>query len=318
MIPFKGRSSLKQYMPLKPVKHGIKVWARADSSNGYVSAFQVYVGRQGGTAEQGLGSKVVKTLCEDLYGTNRHVYFDNYFSSVDLLLDLLRNGLYGCGTLRSIRKGFPSQLKEPLKKGLKERGESKTCQMKILTVSVWQDNKTVSVIATNSDPTTPQTVTRKHKDGTAHSYPCPCAIKDYNIHMGGVDNNDQLRGYNHVRLKCHKYYKYIFWFLFDLMVTNSFILCRQYTDLPIKSMKEFRKRRGRPCIAPAPRRFCQAHFPVRGAERSHRCHHCYKNKNARHETVWQCKECNLFLCHNGREDDCFREYHVKYGPSQDN
>ena len=58
MIPFKGRSSLKQYMPLKPVKRGIKVWARADYSDGYVSAFQVYVGRQGGTAEQGLGSNL--------------------------------------------------------------------------------------------------------------------------------------------------------------------------------------------------------------------------------------------------------------------
>ena len=57
MIPFKGRSSLKQYMPLKPVRRGIKVWARADSSNGYVSAFQIYTGKQGGT---GLGAKVVK------------------------------------------------------------------------------------------------------------------------------------------------------------------------------------------------------------------------------------------------------------------
>ena len=170
MIPFKGRSSLKHYMPLKPVKRGIKVWATADSDNGFVSAFQVYVGRQGGTAEQGLGSKVVKTLCQDLYRTNGHVYFDNYFSSVDLLVHLLQNGLYGCGTLRSNRKGFPPQLKEPLKKGLKERGESKTCQFKNLTVSVWRDNKTVSVIATNSDPTTPQTVSRKHKDGTTHSY----------------------------------------------------------------------------------------------------------------------------------------------------
>ena len=39
----------------------------------------------------GLGSKVVKTLCEDLYGTNRHVYFHNYFSSVDLLQTFSRS-----------------------------------------------------------------------------------------------------------------------------------------------------------------------------------------------------------------------------------
>lgn len=32
MIIFKGCSSLKQYMPMKPVKRGIKVWIRADQT----------------------------------------------------------------------------------------------------------------------------------------------------------------------------------------------------------------------------------------------------------------------------------------------
>ena len=49
--------------------------------------------------------------------------------------------------------------------------------------------------------------------------------------MGGVDQNDQLRGYYNVRLKCRKYYKYIFWFLFDLAITNSYILTKRHTDL---------------------------------------------------------------------------------------
>ena len=30
MIKFQGRSSLKQYMPMKPTKRGIKVWVLAD------------------------------------------------------------------------------------------------------------------------------------------------------------------------------------------------------------------------------------------------------------------------------------------------
>ena len=57
MIPFKALSLFKQYMPLKLVKHGIKVWARADASNSYVSAFQVYTGKSGDTIEQGLGAR---------------------------------------------------------------------------------------------------------------------------------------------------------------------------------------------------------------------------------------------------------------------
>ena len=166
------------------------MWARAEASNGYISAFQVYTGKQAGTAETGLGAKVVKTLTNDLKDSHRHLFFDNYFSSVDLLLDLHRDGLYGCGTLRANRKGFPPQFKPLVKKGFKERGESRMCQSKNLTVSLWQDNKPVTVIATDSDPTQMDSVSRKHKDGSSHTYPCPPAIAEYNRKMGGVDNND--------------------------------------------------------------------------------------------------------------------------------
>ena len=53
MIPFKGRSGLKQCMSNKPIKQGIKVWVRADADSGYVSAFEVYTGKKGNTAERG-------------------------------------------------------------------------------------------------------------------------------------------------------------------------------------------------------------------------------------------------------------------------
>ena len=43
---FQGRSSLKQYLPTKPVKWGIKVWCRADSHNGYMSKLKVSGGRR--------------------------------------------------------------------------------------------------------------------------------------------------------------------------------------------------------------------------------------------------------------------------------
>ena len=62
MIAFKGRSTLKQYMPLKPVKHGIKVWTMSDAVHGYVSEFEVYTGRKGNAVEKNLGANVVKTL----------------------------------------------------------------------------------------------------------------------------------------------------------------------------------------------------------------------------------------------------------------
>lgn len=44
MIKFQGRSSLKQYMPQKSIKRGIKLWVLGDSCNGYFSWLDIYTG----------------------------------------------------------------------------------------------------------------------------------------------------------------------------------------------------------------------------------------------------------------------------------
>ena len=71
MIKFQGRSSLKQYLPLKPIKRGIKVWVLADSHNGYFCKFSVYTGKDG-VAEKGLGARVVKSLTSEL--KDKHLF----------------------------------------------------------------------------------------------------------------------------------------------------------------------------------------------------------------------------------------------------
>ena len=111
MIRFKGRSMLKQYMPKKPIKRGFKVWVRADSHNGYICDVDVYTGKQD-SVETALGSKVVKKLTRQLVGGNYHLYFDNFFSSIPLLEDLLEDGLYACGTFRRDRKEVPDDIKD--------------------------------------------------------------------------------------------------------------------------------------------------------------------------------------------------------------
>ena len=111
MIKFQGRSSLKQYMPMKPIKRGIKVWVLADSVSGYFSRLEVYSGKQNNQVETGLGSRVVRSLSADFHGKYHHIIFDNYFTGYQLLEDLLEVGAYGCGTARKDRRGFPQSMK---------------------------------------------------------------------------------------------------------------------------------------------------------------------------------------------------------------
>ena len=51
MVGFKGRSSLKQYVPNKPTKRDnrYKIWCRCDSTNGFTCCFQVYAGKTDNT-----------------------------------------------------------------------------------------------------------------------------------------------------------------------------------------------------------------------------------------------------------------------------
>ena len=107
MIKFQGKSSLKQYMPLKPTKHGIKVWVPADSTNGYFSRFEVYTGKNN-TTEHGLGARVMKSLTSDLKGKYHHVYFDNYFTSLKLLEDLEKDNTPAALQGKIARVSLPS------------------------------------------------------------------------------------------------------------------------------------------------------------------------------------------------------------------
>ena len=157
MIPFKGRSSMKQYLPLKPVKRGFKVWAMADALNGYMYDFNVYTGACG-DRETGLGEKVVLTLAESIKGRHHHLYFDNYFSSISLLSKLFEDGTYACGTVRTNRKGYPSEISDEAKRF--NCGQFCFRQCGNLVATAWKDNKVVNMVSTLASPTDTTSVNR--------------------------------------------------------------------------------------------------------------------------------------------------------------
>ncbi len=215
--------------------------------------------------------------------------------------------------------------------------------------SVWQDKKPVHLLSTLAQADVTHTAQRKQKDGSRLSVQCPDAVVLYNQYMAGVDKGDQLRQYYRVRTKCRKNYKYIFWFLFDVAITNSYILSLfAPTTMPNshQRLKAFRlqladqlvgrynsrKRLGCPCSRPAhppptipplhhlgplpPQATRTAlHLPSR-QKNKRRCVYCsqYRNPSKRHDVQWQCKVCpgQPPLCFTGNEDDsdCFRLWHA--------
>lgn len=167
MVTFKGQ------LTMKPVKRGIKVWMCADTSNGFICNMQVYTGKQdGGITEHGLGYRVVTDLTQPFVNKNHHVFADNFFTSIPLACDLLRDKTHFCGTVRSNRRGFPSSL-NPTRADVKalRKGESKFCRCRNLVASVWKDTKLVHFLSTQSNPVGEDTVNRKQKDGTIVQIP---------------------------------------------------------------------------------------------------------------------------------------------------
>ncbi|XP_068712041.1 piggyBac transposable element-derived protein 4-like [Montipora foliosa] len=228
MISFKGRLGIKQYMPLKPVKRGIKVWECADALNGYVCNLSVYTGKERhANPEQGLGYRVVHNLTRPLVGKNHHDFIDTFFSSIVLAENLLRDQIYVCGTVRSNRQGIPREI-APTTQQVKrlQQGESLFLRKENVIVTVWKDKKPVYFLSTQSNPVGDERVNRRQRDGSIVEVPSVPVVKSYNNNMGGVDLSDQLRRYYMTGRKSMKWWRCLVWFLVDVSIVNAHILER--------------------------------------------------------------------------------------------
>ncbi|XP_070300249.1 piggyBac transposable element-derived protein 4-like [Salvelinus sp. IW2-2015] len=60
LMLFRGRCPFRQYIPSKPTKYGIKIWATCDAASPYAWNLQVYTGKpNGGAPEKNQGMRVV-------------------------------------------------------------------------------------------------------------------------------------------------------------------------------------------------------------------------------------------------------------------
>lgn len=200
-------------------------------------------------------------------------------------------------------------------------GESKMMQCGPVTATLWHDKRDVRLLSTNCDATVKTTVDRRiNKSRTKTAVPCPLHLKLYNEFMGGVDKFDQLSKYYNVRRKHRKWWKYVFYFVLNSCIVNSFILFEMDRQKSVPAWKltmlNFQKtlalrlmRAGKQPVVATPTQL--HHTPEKLTGHLRQCALCTtQNKKSNSgrvkRTSWGCTACKVPLCKNS----CFLEYHA--------
>ena len=105
--PFKGKSGLKQCNLQKPKEWGYKLSYVLSGIDGFIHNFEVHTGAIGVCPNQpdwkASGNKVL-TLLQHIARHKWHaLYFDNWYTSVDLVKTLHEQGIACLGTVRAYR-----------------------------------------------------------------------------------------------------------------------------------------------------------------------------------------------------------------------
>lgn len=229
MIPMKNRLTMKQYMKDKPNKWGCKVYVLCGKS-GMPYDFFIY---QGSTTELssenqrkfGFCASVVLHLAERLNESGHKMFYDNYFSSYQLLEVLKEKGVNAGGTIRVDRFAKPPLLsdKEMLKEG---RGHSDSVVSKDGKVVVvkWQDNKCVHLASNFVGIGGSDTAKRWDKKQKKHvEVSRPEIVSRYNGGMGGVDLLDQLLSYYRVFIRSKKWALRVIFHFVDFAICSSWL-----------------------------------------------------------------------------------------------
>ena len=198
MVPYFGRSSLKMFIRGKPIRFGFKLWSLC-AANGYPYHLQIYTGRDTTGSSQPLGTRVVKSMVSMISShsdiQSHALYFDNFFTSYQLLSELKEMKVKATGTIRQFRTGglhkvFKSdkEMKKQCRGSFDYRSDGRVFILK------WHDNAVVN-LASNFETHLPvRKVSRRVKGKSGTYVDQPNLVKSYNESMGGVDVMDRLLG----------------------------------------------------------------------------------------------------------------------------
>ena len=253
IIPSKTKySKIRQYNPKKPVKWGFKNLVRAGSS-GFMYDFYIYAGKDEVLEDNEDGVKlsksaqVVAKLCDSLPTNDGHkLFFDNWFTTLDLMLYLQQKGFRACGTIRVNRlKNCPLRNTKELQKDGRGSIDYRSDVNSGIIIVKWLDNGPVHLVSNFVGVEPFSAVERwssEHKKRVP--IPCPLVVKEYNKGMGGVDLADMLIALYRITVKTRRLYIKIFWHCIDICKVNAWILYRRHCaeqGIPKKNQKSLLK-----------------------------------------------------------------------------
>ncbi|KAJ8934050.1 hypothetical protein NQ314_013611 [Rhamnusium bicolor] len=192
MIRYYGLHNCKQFIHVKPIRFGYKMWY-LNTSDGYLVNFDLYQGKHPHGNESygalfGKSSSPLVLMLEELPEKNLSysIHIDNLFTGLDLLSYLKHLGYNGIGTIRDnrISKSCPLVNKQEFAK--KERGAIQHVLDKndgIILVR-WKDNAVVTMASTIAGVSPMGNVRRYSQQEKRHiQVNRPFCIEQYNNHM---------------------------------------------------------------------------------------------------------------------------------------
>lgn len=223
MVGFKGANPFRRKIPSKPRSIGFKLYAVCCSEKYFCRGFSVDDSK-GRTLVD-----IVLPLARAVMSRGQVVYFDRFYTTVDVFTELMHIGIGAVGTCKAAR--FPAkQLVGSVDE--KNRGsymvatnaESSMC------ASTWKDNGNVLMLSTAFSSRS-ATVTRTADDGGRIVVNAPEFARKFNDNMQGVDRMDQFRSGCYAiatRFRTRKWWFKLFLGLMDIVIANAFIMYRYY------------------------------------------------------------------------------------------
>ncbi len=162
----------------------------------------------------GVTYAVVLNLVERLEHKGHHLYCDSYYTSPTLFSCLRALGFGACGTARGDQKRMPKSLAS----AKLQKGEVITCDVnKCMLALKWSHNQ-------QDTTTTPWYRRTVGHDSQLGALKTSNSRRWWRTYMGGVDKSDQLLSYYGFSHRTVKWWRRVFFHLFDMAIVNAYIL----------------------------------------------------------------------------------------------